>query len=434
MANNKNLHKANKAKNDEFYTQYKDIELEIEAYNKENFTGKTVYCCCDDVFTSNFAKYFLNNFKRLELKELIVSGFSTTEKGTAYYFRTTDPAKYIEDGNFKTELIKTEVKEMKKDGIYDGGDFRSAMATELLKQSDIVITNPPFSLFREFIAWIMEADKKFIIIGNKNAITYKEVFPLIMKNKMWLGATANGSDMVFGVPDGYKVAEKDKEKAKRLGYIGNYTRLGNSSWFTNVDHGKRHQKLSLMTMEENIKYSKHKSLREQGYLKYDNYDAIEVPYTDAIPSDYEPCWFKCPHAKECVYAQTEGFTDEALCENKCNGAMGVPITYLDKHNPDDFEIIKFRKGNDDKDLSYTIDTCEKGFKKKRQESLHTSESSFARKCNGIMEVPITFLDKFCPEQFRIIGEANNGSDNEFDLFKPLLNKRYVFKRILIQKV
>ena len=159
------------------------------------------------------------------------------------------------------------------------------------------------------------------MIGNMNAITYKEVFPLIKDNKVWLGATGNGRDMVFGVPDGAKVDEKDRAKAARLGYVGNYTRLGNSCWYTCIEHGRRHAPLPLMTMEDNLRYSKHKELKgKPAYDRYDNYDAIEVPYTDAIPSDYD-------------------------------GVMGVPISFLDKYCPEQFEIIKFRKGNDEKDLA-----------------------------------------------------------------------------------
>jgi hypothetical protein len=186
------------------------------------------------------------------------------------------------------------------------GDFRSDEICKLRDEADIVITNPPFSLFREFLAWIVEAKKDFVIVGNMNAITYKEVFPLIMANHMWLGATANGNDMVFRVPEGFDVAPGDKEKAARLGYVGDYTRLGNSCWFTTIDHGRRHQPLSLMTEAENIKFTK--VLAGKKYQKYDNYDAIEVPRIDAIPCDF-------------------------------SGIMGVPITFLAKYNPDQFEIL-----------------------------------------------------------------------------------------------
>ena len=207
------------------------------------------------------------------------------------------------------------------------GDFRSDEVRKLRDEADIIITNPPFSLFREFLAWIIEANKQFSIIGNMNAITYKEVFPLIASNQIWLGATGNGVDMVFGVPEGATVKESDKEKAARLGYVGNFTRLGNSCWFTNLEHGRRHQPLPLMTMEQNLKFSKHKEIRgKDHYEHYDNYDAIEVPYTDAIPSDYD-------------------------------GVMGVPISFLDKYCPEQFVVLGIMQRNDDpyKIKKYTTD-------------------------------------------------------------------------------
>ncbi|NCA94262.1 MAG: DNA methyltransferase, partial [Sphingobacteriia bacterium] len=188
---------------------------------------------------------------------------------------------------------------------------------ELLKESDIVVTNPPFSLFREYVKQLFDYKKKFVIIGNMNAITYKEIFPLIKDNKMWLGATGNGSDMVFAVPNGAEIAEGDRQKAARLGYVGDYTRLGNSCWYTNLDHGRRHRPLPLMTMADNKKFNKQIQKNENSYQKYDNYDAIEVPYTNAIPSDYE-------------------------------GVMGVPISFLDKYSPEQFEIL----GLDDHRLQF----------------------------------------------------------------------------------
>jgi hypothetical protein len=183
------------------------------------------------------------------------------------------------------------------------GDFNSDEVRKLRDEADIIITNPPFSLFRAFLSWIVEADKQFVIIGNINAITYKEVFPLIKDNKIWLGATGNGSDMVFAVPEGTEVSEKDRQKAAKLGYVGDYTRLGNSCWFTTLDHGKRHQPLTLMTEEDILKFGTKKP-----FVTYDNYHAIEVSYVKYIPSDYD-------------------------------GVMGVPITFLDKYSPDQFEIV-----------------------------------------------------------------------------------------------
>lgn len=198
------------------------------------------------------------------------------------------------------------------------GDFRRQEVTALRDEADIVVTNPPFSLFREFVAWLVEGGKKFSIIGNSNATTYSETFPLIQQDKLWKGATANASDMVFAVPKSSVIKESDREKAERLGYPSDdarqYTRLGNSCWFTNIDHGRRHEPLQLMTMAENIKFSRHQEVRGTGYKSYENYDAIEVPYTDAVPSDFD-------------------------------GVMGVPITFLDKYNPDQFEIVGTTESN-----------------------------------------------------------------------------------------
>lgn len=323
----KNLSNAKNAKIDEFYTLYNVIQNEISAYldyDPEVFRGKTVLLPCDDPEWSNFTKYFAQNFDGFGLKKLISTSFaadSNPYKGTYQptLFETNDPQfdqnKTTRNGKIftltrdRTGDQRVNVDDLEWNYLKGDGDFRSGEVKKLRDESDIIITNPPFSLFREFLAWIEEANKQFVIIGNMNAITYKEVFPLIKKNKLWIGATGNESDMVFAVPTGYVVAESDKQKAARLGYIGDYTRLGNSCWFTNLDHGRRHQPLPLMTMADNLKFSRHKEIRgKQSYNHYDNYDAIEVPFTDAIPSDYK-------------------------------GVMGVPISFLDKYSPDQFEIL-----------------------------------------------------------------------------------------------
>lgn len=323
---NESLSAAKAAKNDEFYTQYYDIEREINAYleyNPDVFRGKTVLLPCDDPEWSNFTLYFAQHFQTLGLKKLISTSYAPDSKK---YKTVWQPSLFEQDAP-QFDPAKTSVRgkifvldhDRSGDGVIDfhdiewqylegDGDFRSPEVTALRDEADIIVTNPPFSLFREFLAWIVEANKKCLMIGNTNAITYKEVFPLIKENKLWLGATGFSTDMVFGVPEGTIVPEAYKKKAEKMGYVGNYTRLGNSCWFTNMEHGRRHQPLSLMTMEENIMYSKHKEIRGKGYQHYDNYDAIEVPFTDAIPSDYD-------------------------------GAMGVPITFLDKFCPDQFDII-----------------------------------------------------------------------------------------------
>ena len=323
---NESLSAAKAAKNDEFYTQYYDIEREINAYleyNPDVFRGKTVLLPCDDPEWSNFTLYFAQHFQTLGLKKLISTSYAPESKKFKVPYQPSlfeqdapqfDPDKtailgkifeldHDIDGNGRIDFHDLEWRYLEGDG-----DFRSNEVSALRDEADIIVTNPPFSLFREFLAWIVEADKKCLMIGNTNAITYKEVFPLIKDNKLWLGATGFSTDMVFGVPEGTVVPEAYKKKAEKMGYVGNYTRLGNSCWFTNLEHGRRHQPLTLMTMDENIMYSRHKEIKNKGYLRYDNYDAIEVPYTDAIPSDYD-------------------------------GVMGVPITFLDKYCPEQFEIL-----------------------------------------------------------------------------------------------
>ena len=332
---NKNLTSAKKAKNDEFYTQYADIQKEIEAYldyNPDVFRGKGVYCNCDDPFESNFFRYFVLNFKKLGLKQLVTTSYKPSPiantqlelfdggdnpaqrkgrpKVTANKFIINKVHDIDGDGEFNLRDVAKQLKANKHNEwspLEGDGDFRSQECIDLLVQSDIVVTNPPFSLFREYVKQLVGYKKQFVIIGNMNAITYKEVFPHVKADR--LGATGNGSDMVFAVPNGSEIAESDRQKAARLGYVGDYTRLGNSCWFTNLDHGRRHQPLPLMTMKDNLKYSKKKGIKgKTKYDKYDNYDAIEVPFTVAIPSDYD-------------------------------GAMGVPVSFLDKYNPDQFEIL-----------------------------------------------------------------------------------------------
>ena len=335
---NTNLKEAKAAKNDEFYTQFHDIEIEMNAYleyDPDVFRGKTVLLPCDDPEWSNFTRYFAAKFDELGLKKLISTSYAPDSKKYKTPYKPSlfeqeapqfDPSKAQVKGKiFILERDKSGDGRINIDDLewkyMDGdGDFRSKEVTELRNEADFIITNPPFSLFREFLAWIVEAGKKFAVIGNMNAITYKEVFPLIKDNKVWLGATGNGNDMVFGVPDGAKVDEKDKAKAARLGYVGNYTRLGNSCWFTSIEHGRRHEPLPLMSMADNLRFSKHKELKgKAAYDRYDNYDAIEVPFTDAIPSDYD-------------------------------GVMGVPISFLIKYCPEQFEILGQTQGDSGKEL------------------------------------------------------------------------------------
>jgi len=319
-----NLGKAKKAKNDEFYTQYVDIQKEMEAYldyDADAFKDKTVLLPCDDPEWSNFTKYFAQNFTKLGLKKLISTSYAPNSKPKEISYQPTlfelqdenyDAAKTISNGKIFTlsrdkngdKFIN--VEDLEWDYLEGDGDFRSDEIKALRDQSDIIITNPPFSLFREFLTWIVEADKKFVIIGNMNAITYKEAFPLIKENQIWLGATNFNVGMYFLVPESWTYSESYKFDREREGK--KVSRVPGVCWFTNLDHGRRHEPLPLMTEEENIKFSKHKEVRGNGYHNYDNYDGIEIPFTSAIPSDYP-------------------------------GAMGVPISFLDKYNPEQFEIL-----------------------------------------------------------------------------------------------
>lgn len=331
-----NLANAKRAKNDEFYTQYLDIEKEMNAYldfDPDVFRNKTILLPCDDPEWSNFTKFFAQKFEELGLKKLISTSYAPNSKPQQIAYQPTlfemdsptfDETKTQSNGKIFSLTRdsngdkKINVEDIEWDYLAGDGDFRSSEITALRDEADFVITNPPFSLFREFIAWIIEGGKRFSIIGNMNAITYKEVFPLIKEDKLWLGATANNTDLVFEVPQGFEVAQSDKEKAARLGYVGNFTRLGNACWFSNIEHGRRHQPLSLMSEADNLRFNK--AVKETGYIKYDNYDAIEVPRTDAIPSDYR-------------------------------GIMGVPISFLDKYNPEQFKIVGSRRWAKDPELS-----------------------------------------------------------------------------------
>ena len=336
MANNSNLGAAKAAKNDEFYTQYADIQKEINAYleyNPDTFRNKTVLLPCDDPEWSNFTRFFAQNFERLGLRRLISTSYAVESKKYKDYeptlFETESPLFDADKTRVKGKIFeltadtngsgRIDIDDLEWHYLDGDGDFRSPEVCALMNQADIIVTNPPFSLFREFVAWIVEAKKQFLIIGNQNSITYKEIFPYIMKNKLWLGATGFTTDMVFGVPKDAEVDPKDRAKAAKLGYVGDYTRMGNSCWFTNLDHGRRHQPMKLMSMKDNIRYGRHKEIRDRGYIHYANYDAIDVPYSDAIPDDYD-------------------------------GTMGVPITFLDKYCPEQFVIIGQTQGDSGKEL------------------------------------------------------------------------------------
>lgn len=323
---NSGLKAANKGKNDEFYTQYDEIQREVNAYLEYNpvvFKDKVVLLPCDDPEWSNFTKFFAQNFERFGLKKLISTSYANDKKEDVYMqlslFEENSPKfdKKKTNSHGKVFILdrdinkygKVDIEDLEWDYLEGDGDFRSEEVKKLRDESDIIITNPPFSLFREFVAWIFEVNKDFLIIGNQNAITYKEIFPLIKNNKMWTGKRfnqrVNGKNMTFLVPKSYVMTGTelytDSDGNKFISVAG-------TGWFTNLEHGRRHQPLQLMTMNDNLKYSKHKEIREQGYQKFDHYDAINVSFTDSIPSDY-------------------------------SGMMGVPISFLPKYNPDQFIII-----------------------------------------------------------------------------------------------
>ena len=303
MAGNANLGAAKAVKNDEFYTQWNDIENEMQAYLEHNpdvFRDKTVLLPCDDPGASNFTKYFALNFEKFGLEKLISTSCAprfnpaADKRGRIYVLERVEDAS--EDGRLNK-------KDLKWDYLEGDGDFRSDEVTALRDEADMVITNPPFSLFREFMVWLVEGGVEFSIIGNMNAITYKEIFPLIKGNEMWLGASQMGAKY-FALPSNAPVkANQHEEDGVR------FQKFGNIAWFTNIEYDRRHEPLALMTMEDNLVYGS-KKVRSAGYPKYDNYDAIEVPETKGIPSDYE-------------------------------GVMGVPVTFLDKYSPEQFEIVGF---------------------------------------------------------------------------------------------
>jgi hypothetical protein len=316
---NADLSEAKRSKNDEFYTQYEDIEKELNAYleyNPKVFEGKTVLLPCDDPEWSNFTKYFAQRFETLKLKKLISTSYAPGSSNAAPTLFEMESPQYDADKTAARGKIFTLTRDTNNDGRIDyedlewdylngDGDFRSDEVTALRDEADIIITNPPFSLFREFLTWIMDADKQFLILGNMNAITYKEVFPLIQADLLWLGATHFNTGMYFQVPTDFVYAATYKFDRERDGVP--VARVPGICWFTNLEHGRRHEPLSLMSEADNLRFGP-KVVQEAGYRTYDNYDAIEVPQVIAIPADYD-------------------------------GVMGVPVTFLGKYCPEQFEIL-----------------------------------------------------------------------------------------------
>ena len=353
MAGNSNLARANREKNDEFYTRLTDIEKELRHYRK-HFKDKVVLCNCDDPYESNFFKYFVLNFNVLGLKKLIATCYGTSpianeqislfdisgdirQKGRPYKAVVTKVYDTTGDGGIDMSDIinlfknrENELTELKGDG-----DFRSEECIELLKEADIVVTNPPFSLFREYIANLMRYNKKFVIMGNKNAITYKEMFPLLKEDKVWVGATSLNGGRWMIMPNNIEIKSK-KTKIDENGDV--ILNVAGVCWFTNLDINKRHEDLILV-----------KRYNEEDYPKYDNYDAINVNKVTEIPYDYE-------------------------------GAMGVPITFMDKHNPDQFEIIGLLQSSTDEQAGIPNLRYYNEFKEMRQDMSYTKSSG--GKANG----------------------------------------------------
>jgi hypothetical protein len=322
-AKNANLSAAKVNKNDEFYTQWVDIEREMGAYldyDPNVFRDKVILLPCDDPEWSNFTKYFALHFAELGIKKLISTSFAPDSKSTDIGYQPT----LFETEDEKFDEVKTrsrgkmyvlEREDLSGDGVVNiedlrwdylpgNGDFRSPEVTALRDEADIVVTNPPFSLIREFIEWTINGNVKFSVIGPRSSLTYKDVFTMVKNAQLWLGKGFANDDAYFRVPESntgnYAAGVYDPETQM--------VHFRNAVWFTNIDHGRRHEPMQLMSTEDNIRFSKHKLVQGVGYQKYDNYDAIEIPFRNAIPSDHE-------------------------------GVMGVPISFLDKHNPDQFEIV-----------------------------------------------------------------------------------------------
>lgn len=466
MSKNTNLHEAKRKMNDEWFSTKATLEVELIHY-WNHFKGKIIYCNCDDPYESEFFKYFAVRFNHLGLKGLYASCYEGSQmsqhqlqlfededyKGIPYkielYQKDIDELLEEYDGILSQETIKLYIKKHKKAKRLKGnGSFDSPECLKLLEKADIVVTNEPFSLTVPFINLLMEYNKKFLIIANKNAITYKEVFPLFKDNKLWLGYT---QPKEFMTPTG--------EISKKLS--------GLTRWFTNLDIPKRHDDLILWK-----KYS------PDEYPHYDNYDAINVDKVAEIPCDYCESWGLYPEEyealdkaqweevrrepkddteliyvipakntelRQALHEHAEGYKEkiEAELANAiyCNGCMGVPITVLDKYNPEQLEIVKFRKGDDGKDLTYTTGVTHLSKQASKQASNGrlrlTSEFWSARYCNGIVGVPITFLDKWSTEQFRIIGHEHdtNGNGGEGICHGQFEYKgKGFYKRILIKKI
>ena len=380
MAKSDNLRKAKAARNDNFFTRIEDIIAEIAQHKDyvKQFEGKVVLCNCDDPEWSAFVEFFRKFFHKLKLKKMI----------STHYNEDGSPSYMLE---WSGEKINGDTVNMIKKPLKGNGDFRSEECIELLKEADIIVTNEPFSLFREYTNLLYKYSKQFAIIGSMNAIAYKEFFPRLRDGEAFIGYT---NPKEFKQPD------------------GTMKKFGNICWYTNLNLDKSHEPLIL---------TKNYKGNEEKYPKYDNYDAIECNKVANIPKDYFPCWYDCPHAGECKYAKTEG-RGEALCESPCNGEIGVPITVLSDFCPDQMEALSLGTGKmagefgvqknyrGRTDLALTRNTQIGDADKQASKNIivHTTGSSSdsrrnRRPCRGYIGVPITYMSLHCSEQFRIIG-------------------------------
>jgi len=337
---NKNLRSAKTDKKDEFYTQLSDIEKELKHY-KNHFKDKVILCNCDDPRVSNFFHFFSYNFERFGLKKLIATCYKSQDSDL-FSQNNSEKAIYLEYTGDKNGNNVPDVEEIGINHLQGDGDFRSKESIELLKQADIVVTNPPFSLFREYVAQLVEYDKKFVIIGNLNALTYRDIFKLVKENKLWFGHSIHSGDREFRVPEDYPL----NAASSRIDEEGNkYIRVKGVRWYTNLDFNERHEDLIL-----------YKKYNEEEYPKYENFDAINVDVTKDIPVDYK-------------------------------GVIGVPITYIDKYNPDQFEIIGLGISNSGIEIGVQPYKPEhKKYRKEIQKRGAVDGDLYMMK-NGIVEVP-----------------------------------------------
>ena len=337
---NKNLRSAKTDKKDEFYTQLSDIEKELKHY-KNHFKGKVVLCNCDDPRVSNFFHFFSYNFEKFGLKKLIATCYKNQD-ADLFSQKKSDKAIYLEYTGDKNGDNIPNPEEIGIRDLQGDGDFRSRECIELLKEADIVVTNPPFSLFREYVAQLVEYDKKFVIIGNLNALTYRDIFKLVKDNKLWFGYSIHSGDREFRVPEDYPL----NAASSRIDEEGNkFIRVKGVRWYTNLDFNERHEDLIL-----------YKKYNENDYLKYENFDGINVDVTKDIPVDY-------------------------------TGSMGVPITFIDKFNPDQFEIIGLGISNSGIECGVTPYKPEHKKYRKEIQKRGAVDGDLYMMVNGIVEVP-----------------------------------------------